>query len=298
MEHILGIVVTYYPDPKSLKELITSLQQQVNQIVIIDNNTPGIAPQAFCFSEQRVSWILNFENLGVAAAYNQGVKVAYEQKASHLLLFDQDSNPAGDMVKQLLRAMKQSSQPGSPVAAAGPNYVDKKGQDKSPFVRLNGFKLSRVLCADDEVVNVDHLISSGCLIDLRHLCNIGGFIDELFIDYVDTEWSWRARRSGYNLIGVGAAKMIHNIGDRQIVAFGRRCTIHEPIRVYYQFRNQMWMILQPWVGWQWRIMDIYRFLKIITVFLLFVPNRTTYFRLIFRGVIDGIRKKMGKLDRL
>src|SRR5690606_31053590 len=99
------------------------------------------------------------------------------------------------------------------VAVAGPRYTDVKGQKLSPFVCINGFHLERVPCADGEVVEIDHLISSGSLIDMRAIDFVGNFVDELFIDGVDTEWCLRVRHHGLLILGVGRAAMQHNIGD-------------------------------------------------------------------------------------
>src|SRR5690606_36905073 len=110
------------------------------------------------------------------------------------------------------------------------------------------FSLKRVDCNEDECVDVDHLISSGCLISLDAIEKIGTFEESLFIDYVDTEWCWRARRKGFRLLGVGSAHMKHNLGDDEFIAFGQPRTLHAPFRLYYQMRNRYWMTLQPWVG--------------------------------------------------
>lgn len=292
---ILAVIVTYHPDYIQLERLVSSIVTQVDQVLIIDNATPNFSAQVNLTNLTITELVINAQNMGLACAYNQACSLAREKDFSHLLLLDQDSLPAADMVKHLAHVLEAANQQKLTTAAAGPYYRDSKLSDISPFVKLSGLTLQRVACNADQQVEVDHLISSGALIDIRAIEKIGAFIAELFIDYVDTEWCWRARRSGLKLLGVGAATMDHNLGDSQFKEFGKARILHAPFRLYYQLRNQLWMIRQPWIGAQWRTMDILRCLKIFTAVALFAPDRWLRIRFMLRGIGDGIRGKMGKL---
>lgn len=286
---IVAVVVTFNPDAGALEALLDTLHPQVDHIVVIDNasDIPVALP-----SLANISLVSNTTNKGLGYAYNLGREQARSFSASHLILFDQDSCPAPDMLRHLKEAFEQSGT--SPVAAVGPRYSDVKGQYTSPFVVLSGIGLKRVDCANGELVDVDHLISSGCLIDLNAWEDVGSFEEQLFIDYVDTEWCWRARRKGYRLLGVGSARMVHNLGDDEFIAFGKPRVLHAPFRLYYQMRNRCWMILQPDVGWRWRVMDAMRSIKIFMAIALFSPNRWQRVKYMAKGIIDGIFARMGR----
>ncbi|WP_049765488.1 glycosyltransferase family 2 protein [Cellvibrio japonicus] len=287
---ILAVVVTFNPNPAVLETLLNALQPQVDFIVVIDNNSSS---EVQLPNIHNLMFITNSQNQGVAYAYNQGIALAQQQDASHVLLFDQDSCPAPDMVKHLKNAFIKYDN--HQLAAVGPKYTDIKGQEKSPFVALRGLGLTRVECADNQQVDVDHLISSGCLLSRKAIEQIGLFEDQLFIDYVDTEWCWRAKRKGFRLLGVGAAKMQHDLGDTHFMAFGKPRVLHASFRLYYQMRNQWWMILQPWVGWRWRVMDIIRSIKIFAAISIYAPHRFEYIRHMSKGIYDAFRSNMGKL---
>ena len=286
---IVAVVVTFNPDADILNSLMDTLHPQVDHILVIDNasDTPVQLPAL-----EKVSLVTNSVNKGLGYAYNLGREQARAFSASHLLLFDQDSCPAPDMVSQLKNALLCAGD--SPVAAVGPRYSDVKGQYTSPFVVLSGITLKRVDCADGELVEVDHLISSGCLIALDAWEDVGPFEEQLFIDYVDTEWCWRARRKGYRLLGAGSARMVHNLGDDEFMAFGKPRVLHAPFRLYYQMRNRCWMILQPGVGWRWRVMDSLRSIKIFLAIALFSPNRWQRIKYMSKGIVDGLCAKMGR----
>lgn len=293
--YVFGVIVTYHPSASALSSLVESLAGQVEALVIVDNASPDFPGGELEAKYDNLRIIRNCENVGLASAYNQGIAEAKAHHASHLILFDQDSLPAPNMVERLVRELLQRNEDTFRVAAAGPKYVDIKGQQLSPFVRIKGFHLERVTCADNEVVDVDHLISSGTLIDMRALDSVGNFVDELFIDAVDTEWCLRARSHGLRIIGVGSAAMQHNIGDAYLVLMGKQLPLHSPMRLYYQFRNQIWLIKQPWVGWRWRVIDSIRCIKLFIVFAIFAPNKLTNLSFMIKGGVDGFFSRMGRM---
>lgn len=295
MPKILAIVVTYNPDLTHLKKLLNALLHQVEHVLVIDNNSVNFNTTKLYGQSHKLEFIFNRSNTGVATAYNQGCAIAKERDFSHVILFDQDSLPATNMVQALSTVMCRYNYDQLIIAAAGPNYRDIKGQSLSPFIRIKGYHLDRIACGESEVVDVDHLISSGSLIDLRVLDYTGNFIDELFIDYVDTEWCLRVRRHGLRILGVGNAFMDHSIGEQYLTIMGRELPMHTPIRLQYQFRNQIWLIKQPWVSWQWRIIDSIRCIKLIVVYMFFAPKKLSNLQAIAKGIFHGTTNRMGKI---
>ncbi|MCE3269385.1 MAG: gt2D [Burkholderiales bacterium] len=292
---VFGVIVTYHPNVGHLEKLIMVLLHQVDRLLIIDNHSQDFSPTDLVPQSPKVEFILNTHNVGLATAYNQACETAKAQGFSHIILFDQDSLPAMNMVQVLYAEICKYNSKELVVAAVGSKYRDIKGQAISPFVRIKGYHLERVDCNENEVVDVDHLISSGSLIDLRALERIGYFTDQLFIDYVDTEWCLRARRHGLRILGVGNAFMDHSIGEEFLNVMGRKLPMHTPLRLQYQFRNQVWLIKQPWVGWRWRIIDSIRCIKLIVVYIFFAPKKLSNLKAIAKGIFQGTTDKMGKI---
>lgn len=294
MRKILGLIVTYNPDLDHLNNLIQALLPQVEALIVIDNNSANFELREIKTNSPSLEILINDENLGLATAYNQGCAIAKEKGCSHFILFDQDSMPASNMVEMLYEALRTFNKDELRAAVAGPKYRDKKGQKLSPFVRIRDLHLERVECNDDQIVEVDHLISSGSLIDLRAVDQIGDFVDCLFIDYVDTEWCLRARTYNLLVLGVGSAYMLHNIGEAYLKIFNRELPSYPPHRLYYRLRNQLWLIKQPWVSWRWRVIDSVRCLKLMIVFVFFAPDKLKNFQFMLKGIRDGILSRMGK----
>jgi len=288
---VFAVVVTFNPCFDVLKALLQALVPQVHAVMVVDNNSTENVGAWLDKQQLDTVSIQNLSsNKGIATAHNNGIFWAKEQQGSEfVLLLDQDSIPAVDMVNKLLTAIQK----GTNIAAVGPKYLDIKDVHKSPFVKLIGCKLHSVACADHEVVAVDHLVSSGSLISIAALHSIGGMQEQLFIDYVDTEWCLRAIHRGYALCGVGAAQMEHSIGDEQVSIFGRKVALHSPLRQFYIIRNGLWLLRQSWVSWSWRFMDIKRLLIIYIIYSLFVGKRLQNWQMMNKGIWQAVIGKVG-----
>ncbi len=295
MYSVAAVVVTYNPEAEVLNALLKAIEQQVAYIIVVDN---GSKEQAIENIRQAIpengQLIEKGYNSGISGAINTGVIAAENFNATHIVLFDQDSIPGLDMVEKLLLAMNDKREEGANVAAVGPKYSDIKGDHVSPFVKLVGWRLQRVDCGDDEIVAVDHLISSGCLISMEALYEVGGMEQKLFIDYVDIEWSLRAINRGYSLFGVGAARMQHDLGDELVSVLGRTIPLHSSLRYYYLIRNGVWVLLQPWVSQDWKKMDLIRLCKIYVVFSLFAGTKFDNWKMMSKGILHAIKGRMGK----
>jgi len=102
---VAAIIVTYYPDDR-LSDLLFSIGKQVDDIWVIDNGSTGPAKNIIegllKRSNTSFNLILNKENLGLAAAQNQGIKEVINLGINWILLLDQDSIPGYDMIEKLM----------------------------------------------------------------------------------------------------------------------------------------------------------------------------------------------------
>ncbi len=289
---ILAAVVTFNPDLEQLRKLNEALQNQVEVILWLDNASSNQAEVNQLIQGFNQPAILNCENLGLAAAYNQAASYAVAHEYTHIILFDQDSIPSVNMIGELLHGLNLLSS--EPVACVGPNYYDVKAQGSLPFVTLKGLSFKRQKMDNQTFVETDHLISSGCLIPLNVLNTVGGFKEELFIDFIDIEWCLRARLHGLKSFGIVNAQMAHNIGENSLKIFNKNVCIHSPFRLYYQFRNQLWMIKQTQFSKQFRLALTIRMCKLLILFTVFVPDRMTNLKFIAKGLRDACNHRMGR----
>lgn len=291
---ITAVVVAYQPALEVLEQLLGALVPQVTFVVMVDNGSHSdLAAWNIERNAGTVELLRLGENQGIAAAQNIGIQWARDRGAGFVLLMDQDSVPAPDMVEKLLSALSEHPSP----AAAGPRYMDARQDNPPPFIRVHGLRLERCACATEKsVVPVDYLIASGCLIPMSVLDKVGGMRDDLFIDYVDIEWGLRARHHGLQSYGVCPAHMQHSLGDHPIKFFGKSIPLHSPLRHYYHFRNAVLLYKEPWVPLNWKLVDGWRLCLKYIFYSLFAKPRLSHWRMMTLGVWHGLVGKVGKFE--
>jgi rhamnosyltransferase len=231
-EQVCAVIITFFPDA-GFPERLEKIAAQVSRVIVVDNGTTGESganlEKALGLRES-VTCIRNSENLGVAAALNQGIRKALkEEDCSWIVTFDQDSLPAADMVEKML-AVWRSHPHQEKLMVAGPRtaFVDSTSRPDP--------------AEDRSWRETTHVITSGSLIS-RRAFNLAGYYNEgLFIDYVDIEYCLRLRSLGYQVIEVQSTEMLHHMGrleERLFLGDKVHPTHHPPLRRYYQFRNAL-----------------------------------------------------------
>ena len=298
---IHAIVVTYNPELDVLSRELELVIPQVDKIWLVDNaSSSSLATWVDDLGlHDKLELVRMPSNLGLGAAQNAGIQLACSAGATHALILDQDSQPMPDMVDRLLAASDQLQSSGVPVAAVAPVYADSATGPASGFVRLGwlDFKKQTVLPGQD-VVEADFVISSGSLIPVSVLDDIGPMDESLFIDHVDTEWCLRAQSKGYKLFGVAGARMVHMLGDRRARIWflrWRNVPYHAPFRYYYILRNSLLMQRRLYMPLKWRVAEALRCLRVLVFYGLFAPRRGECLRMMFKGLWHGVRGISGPL---
>lgn len=298
---VYAVVVTYFPDIAHLELQLRRLAEQTHRTVIVDNGS-NLCVDKFLLESglsDQVDVILQAENYGLAQAQNVGIEFARAAGASHVVIFDQDSLPDEGMISRLLFALESLEAEGVRVAAVAPAYKDEATSALSGFVRNSCFGYRRVTpLPGRSVAEADFLISSGSLIPVSVLADVGLMDAALFIDHIDTEWCFRARYMGYRLFGVDGAVMLHSLGDRRVRFWflrWRMVPYHSPFRYYYIYRNSFALFRRNYMPLSWKFSDFSRNIRAFCFFALFSAQRKDVVRMMIRGVSDGLRLRLGKL---
>jgi rhamnosyltransferase len=288
---VWACIVCYEPELRSLRKLIALLEPQVKQVVVVDNSA-GASSRA-PVDLGRSLYLPMASNLGTAAAMNTVWRLALASGAEFVISFDQDSRPGEGLVRCLLAAHAALPRPGRPVAAVGPVWNDARTGRAMRLLQPVRFRRRHVAAPASGLVEVDHLISSGCLISAPVYRAVGPFDERLFLDYVDIEWSLRARSRGYATAVAGGCAMIHTIGERMLPLAGRQLAIHKPQRTYLQLRNHLLLWRAASIPRLWLVSDVVQVAGKVLGLLLLAPDRLERLRWIARGVVDGLLGKDG-----
>lgn len=285
IQQVVAAIIVFQPDARLLERALSAIAQQVGRVLVIVNDGSELS----CAVPPNAVVLRQSSNIGLGVAYNVAARWARESGGKWLLLLDQDSVAAPDMVEKLARALWADPQ----AAAAGPLWYDSRTGQDGFFVQLTRWGAHQVSLRgpiqDQGAVAVDFLISSGSLISLDAMEEIGSFDEYFFIEHVDTDWALRARAKHYRIYGVPSARLEHSLGERtQTLFFGRRAFLHSPARQYYLVRNAILLWWRPYAPWAWVLYDIRRTGLLMVYYLLFEAPRFERFKLMMRGMRDGL----------
>ena len=298
---IHAVVVTFNPDVDALLIECQLMISQVEKVWLVDNaSTQSLHNWIEGLNiKEKLELIPMSRNFGLGAAQNVGIMHARTAGATHILILDQDSQPMPDMVERLFNELIQIQSSGVSVAAVAPVYKDKRSGVQSGFVRLGWFDYKKeIVLPEQKPVEADFVISSGSLIPVGVLDDIGLIDEDLFIDHVDTEWCLRARSKGYRLFGVPSACMFHSLGDnRKRVWFlrWRNVPYHSPFRYYYMLRNGILLQRRSYTPIKWRIGELIRSWQMILFFGFWGKGSFKRLSMMLRGVRDGLRGVSGPM---
>jgi rhamnosyltransferase len=296
-----GFVVTHNP-PAEFSSNLRALLEQLLPLLVVDN---GSGPETRRLLEREAQLHpslqvqFNDSNLGIAAALNQGFRWALAQGYERIISFDQDSQPAPNMVAELLQAY-DSHPRRERIAILAPQIQDSVTGGRITYLKKRGmFSMQRVACQAEILDDVLLVITSGSLNNLAAYQELGGFREDFFIDYVDTEYCLRAAQHGYKIVVACKAVLHHRLGGqqrKQIGALTLRPTFHSSLRWYYINRNRIAMLgMYAFKTPYWALYDVmvggYAFLKM----LLYEDQKLKKILAVAMGIIDGLFRRMGPI---
>jgi rhamnosyltransferase len=296
-----AVVVSYHPQVADLARTLAALSPQVETVFIVDNGSgEDTVLELRALVAGRNAELVEFPtNRGIAAAQNAALQRAQDVGMDFLVLFDDDSLPAPDLVAQLAHAFRIQHDAGARVAAVGPQWVDARTGRRGNFYRIQRGRIVGVVPTDSAPIEVDFLIASGTLLSLQAVRAIGAMREDYFIDHVDTEWCVRAARAGWKLYGTSAARLTHALGDagkRIWLGRWREVALHSPVRNYYEVRNTLLLMRTPGLGANWRIAQAKRLLQLLAFYAMLVPPRGARIRLMAKAMAHGLAGRGGPLQ--
>ena len=288
-----GVVVLYNPDKTILKNIETYIDD-LDVLYIIDN-TPKKNNNEMFKNINKIKYISNNDNLGIATALNIGAKKAISDNYKWLLTMDQDSKfQKGDVAKMLNYIISLNKNEMikdisgfdiKKLAILSPYHVTVNKQTES--IEKKGFEKSLVV------------MTSGNIINLSIYKKIGGFKDWFFIDAVDFDYCLNLKKHKYEIVTLNYIKLKHNLGDITKTNFLGKTIYnlnHNYIRRYYVVRNRLYLnkIYKkdfPWYCKAQLRLSVKEMIKV----LLFEKEKLKKIRYMIKGYIDYFTGKSGKL---
>lgn len=269
------VVPLYGPATGPAAQALAPLLEAGLGLVLVDNNPAdagGVAPWP-ALDHPGCRWVRNANQGGIAGGFNRGVAAALGLGARIITLLDQDSGitPTG---LQGLRGLLERY-PGERLLV-GPRIWDQRRQrwhDPAPE-RWHGYPRTRLL------------ISSGTTFAAAHWPMLGPLDGELFIDFVDHAWCFRAQRAGFVLLQHPDVRLRQQFGKPHPHRLCRwlGMELYSPLRHFYSLRNLRWLLRQGWVPLDLRFKELVKMLLKPWLWLLCEPQRRANARAILMAL--------------
>ncbi|QWT39998.1 glycosyltransferase family 2 protein [Dickeya dadantii] len=286
---VFSVIVTYYPKIDNVIELITELKNQEVTPVVVDNGS--LSEDEFSTLSTLCKVFRLDNNVGIAKAQNIGILYVKEKGGKGILFFDQDSKINNSFVNEIMSDYNLvCSEIGQEkLAAVGPVFTDSRYGFFYKFLKVSKLGFRKKISPEgiSKPFEVSLIISSGSLLPVAVLDDVGLMDEDLFIDYVDTEWCLRAISKGYKVYVATSAKMSHAIGDKMVKFLVFNIPVHSPIRRYYRIRNAFLFSDMPHVPFFLRVRENV-FNIIHQIILIASQRKLSYFSVMTKAIHDGL----------
>jgi rhamnosyltransferase len=279
--NIAGVVILYHPDIKQLSENINTYVHGLKELYIYDNSeiqTPGIEA-ALNNLYPCIKYQFFNSNQGIAKRLNQAFEAAIQTQHDYLLTMDQDSSFKPDDFEKYKSLIQKGDY----------TKVAQFGINCQPHITISSEQPQEALT----------LITSGSILNLSLVKNVGDFNEDLFIDFVDAEFSYRVIQNGFINLMFSNILLNHAIGNlvsgRSVLTFKKSLRIiHAPIRTFYITRNGLFLLFKHKGLSKEMKNDVIRCMKILKNDLIYHPQLTQVYINVMKGVFAFCFNKMGK----
>lgn len=213
---VAAIVVAYHPDAQTFERNLRRYACAVDKVLVWRNSPEKIDLPADVL--EKVVWCGRGCNDFMAQPLNFALKWCEKNNYPWLLTMDQDSlwENCADFVAEALRRS------GADVAVFAPNVNHLHAEAEEPK-------------------EVESVITSGSLVNVKVALRLGGFREDYKIYWVDGEFCHRARLAAYRIIVLTRRHLAQSFGHETKTRLGFIAAHYSAEVYYYLFRNMLWM---------------------------------------------------------
>ncbi len=274
------MIILYNPDLDRLKENLAHIVPQCSHILCIDNASANLEQTKVLLQQyEDIELMENTQNVGVAAALNQGMTYWEEKGLQWVLSLDQDSVCPMNLMEQLLQHVDLDEK----IAIICPK-IQNEGQGIMPSTGV-------VVDSNAKLRWIDDVITSGSLMSVEKWRALGGYDEQLFIDFVDVDLCIRIVKQGFRILEDSSVVLEHQIGEtftRKLLGKTFIVRNHSPFRKYYIIRNDIYIYKKK----EQVLKNVIKFIaREMLLVVLYEKDKWKKVKSMCRGIIDGIKMK-------
>ena len=213
---VAAVIIAYHPDRELLTSNISAIYRHVEKVIVWQNSDDDLS---YCRMFPNVVFGGSGANEFIARPLNETLRTLHSEGYDYILTMDQDS-VFEDFGGFLSAADKDN---GENVAIYAPNAGN--------------------LGLDGQVapVDVESVITSGCLVNIDTAMKLNGFREDYGIYWVDSEFCYWARLNGYRIRVLPNHVLRQRFGEKTDTIFGFKCSNYSATVYFYIVRNMLWL---------------------------------------------------------
>jgi GT2 family glycosyltransferase len=238
---VISVVLSWNGRDDTLRCLdsLERIEWPRHEAIVVDNGSTDGTAAAVAAAHPAVTVIDTGHNLGFAAGNNVGLRAALDAGADYVLLLNNDTVVAPDLVTRLVEEAERRPDAGAlcpliyylddpdRIWYAGARFDARRGHNG----RHTGYG-ERDRGQYDKVREVGRATGAAMLVRRAAIEQVGMLDGELFLQVEDVEWSLRMRRAGWRIFFVPRGRVWHRVS----VAAGGEFA---PATAYYEMRNTL-----------------------------------------------------------
>jgi hypothetical protein len=253
----LSIIIVNWNAGSLLQDCVRSIEYarqagfKIGQVVIVDNGSTDGSLDELASTVLPLKIIRNTENMGFAAACNQG---AQGSRADYLLFLNPDTRLFADSISVPLTFMEAAQN--RSIGICGIQLIDEHEEVSRSCARFPTprmffskiFGLDRLFAGffkshfmeewgHDENREVDHVIGAFFLVRRRLFEQINGFDERFFVYLEDLDLSLRAKKMGWTSYYLADARAYHKGGGTSEQIKARRLFYSLRSRILYGYKH-------------------------------------------------------------
>ena len=209
---IAAIVVTYHPDTQLFLNNLDVYQEAVDKILIWRNSKEEVKLPKHLLS--KIEFCGNGTNEYMAKPLNYAIGWCLKNQYDYLLTMDQDSTwkNCNDFI----------------------SYVKKNHQGHVAIYAPNVNEQHQI---HETEINVESVITSGSLCNVKIAHKLGGFREDYQIYWVDCEYCYWVCKNGYEIKILPHCHLLQRFGKETKTIFGYTAANYAPIIYYSSFAS-------------------------------------------------------------
>lgn len=230
---LVSLIIVNYNGGKITQECIESILKQNYkniEIIVSDNGSKDESIEQIKKRFPKIKILTLGENRGYAGGINEGLKVS---SGEYIIVMNNDLILKKNTITNIIKRQEEAD-----IFGVKNYYVSKPDTLWATGVKLNRIIMKAKLIGTMEKdfgqydqTNFEHLVGSFLLIKRKVFEKIGGFDEDIFCYYEETEFQERAKKNGFRILFVPEASLLHHVAYSSGGG-------SNPVTDYYLVRNR------------------------------------------------------------